>query len=96
MNKKIFIGIEVSKETLDLSINGKHIKINNNLEAIYSLYKKDISSKEITLYVLEPTGGYELLVMRVLQEHGAPVHRAHPNKFMLLPKLKVILLKLIN
>jgi len=39
MNKKeIFIGIDVSKETLDISITGKHYKIANNMEAISTLY----------------------------------------------------------
>jgi len=76
---KIFIGIDVSKSSLDISFNGKHSKIQNTFEAISSFIKDDIADIKITLCVLESTGGYEKLVTKVFQESGIPVHRVHPN-----------------
>jgi transposase len=77
---KIFIGIDVSKETLDIFMDSKHSKIQNTSLAISSFIKNDISDKKIQLCVLESTGGYEKLAMSVMQQAGIPVHKAHPNK----------------
>jgi transposase len=83
MNKndnKIFIGIDVSKATLDISLSGKHYKINNTAKSILSFIKDSIVAKKIVLCVLESTGGYERLAMQLLSKADVPVHRAHPNK----------------
>jgi transposase len=77
---KIFMGIDVSKATLDISINNKHYKINNTDKAITDFIKSVIASNKISLCVLEATGGYERLVMKKLQQKGIAVHRAHPNR----------------
>lgn len=79
-NKEVFIGIDVSKETLDFSIGGKHYKISNGSEAVLAFYNQYIASYKVVLCVLESTGGYENNVMSILQNQGIPVHRAHPNK----------------
>jgi len=81
----IFMGIDVSKETLDISINGQHSKIKNTKQAISnfittSIKKLDIANQEIKLCVLESTGGYEKISMKLLQQAGIAVHRAHPNR----------------
>jgi len=76
----IFMGIDVSKETLDISLNGRHKKTGNNARAISDFIKSDIAGKKIRLCVLEATGGYERLVMCLLQAAGIPVHRVHPNR----------------
>lgn len=78
-NKKIFIGIDVSKATLDISCSGKHYKIANTIKDISAFIKKDIAQKNITLVALESTGGYERNVLKLLCESKIPVHRAHPN-----------------
>ncbi len=77
---KLFIGIDVSKATLDISMNKKHYKIKNTDEAITDFIKSVIASNKIKLCVLESTGGYERLVMKKLQEWDIAVHRTHPNK----------------
>ncbi|WP_417905467.1 IS110 family transposase [Candidatus Tisiphia endosymbiont of Micropterix aruncella] len=77
---KIFMGIDVSKNTLDISMNNIHYKIKNTDKAISDFIKSEIASLNIVLTVLESTGGYERLVMRVLQQAGLAVHRAHPNR----------------
>lgn len=79
------MGIDVSKETLDISLNGKHSKINNKKKAISNfittnIRKLDIAGQRIKLCVLESTGGYEKLSMKLLQEAEINVHRAHPNR----------------
>jgi transposase len=77
---KIFIGIDVSKETLDIFMDSHHFKIQNANKAISFFIKKNISDKKIQLCVVESTGGYERLVMSMMQQADISVHRAHPNK----------------
>lgn len=84
MNTKdnVFMGIDVSKDTLDIYFNNKHNKIKNNIKSISNFINKEIivHNLNIALCVLESTGGYEKLVMKLLQNAGIKVHRAHPNK----------------
>jgi transposase len=76
-----FIGIDVSKDTLDIYYSSKHFKIKNDARSISNFIKLEITSSiQIKLCVLESTGGYEKLVMKILQQAGVPVHRAHPNR----------------
>jgi len=76
---KIFMGIDVSKETLDLSLNQKHYKITNtDIDIKRFIQKHETCLVNVALCALEATGGYELKVMRILQRHGVPVHRANP------------------
>jgi transposase len=75
-----FVGIDVSKETLDISLQKQSFKIPNKKNAICSFIKKHMENKPVKLSVLEATGGYERLVRRCLLEKGIPVHTAHPNK----------------
>jgi len=76
----IFMGIDVSKATLDISLNNIHFKIKNTDEAISAFIKAEIASKKISLVALESTGSYERLCMKMLQKAGVAVHRAHPNR----------------
>lgn len=71
-----FVGIDVSKETLDLHLlpQGKSWKVpNGEFEALCEKLKP----YRPRLIVLEPTGGYELGVMRAFRQAGLPVKRAH-------------------
>lgn len=92
MNTKgnIFMGIDVSKDTLDIHLNNKHNKIKNNIKSISNFINKQIivHNLNIALCVLESTGGYEKLVMKLLQNAGIKVHRAHPNKVYAFAKAK--------
>lgn len=88
---KIFMGIDVSKDTMDICFNFKHYRIKNNFKAIISFIKsviEPIGVNNIKLCVLESTGGYENMVMRLLQQSGIKVHRAHPNKVYAFAKAK--------
>ena len=76
-----FMGIDVSKDTLDIYYNEKHFKIKNENKSISNFIKLErLDSAKIKLCVLESTGGYEKLVMKLLQQASVPVHRAHPNR----------------
>ncbi|WP_259349209.1 IS110 family RNA-guided transposase [Wolbachia pipientis] len=79
MARTVFIGIDVSKETLDISINNKHQRIENVETAISEFIKSKMANVFVKLCVVESTGGYKKLVIKLLREHNIAVHRAHPN-----------------
>jgi transposase len=76
----IFIGIDVSKDSLDISLLDKHYKIKNNDSAIESFIKNHLIGLSIGLCVVESTGGYERLLIIKFNGVGIRVYRAHPNK----------------
>lgn len=86
----VFMGIDVSKDYLDIHFALKHFKIKNDLKNISNFIKLDLFAANVTikLCVLESTGGYEQLVMKLLQQNGIKVHRAHPNKVYAFAKVK--------
>jgi transposase len=70
--KEFFVGVDVSKETLDVAIYGTkhHIKIANNAEGFKQL-QAWLKSQSISLndcwFVLEYTGGYEYRLVQFCQ-----------------------------
>lgn len=80
LNNNIFMGIDVSKDTLDIHLAGNSFKIANKDEEILSFIAKELGFLSINLCVLEHTGGYEKRIFKLLQEHDIPVHRAHPSR----------------
>jgi transposase len=82
LKNKIFIGIDVSKATLDISLSDKHFQINNTNDAISFFINEEIICKKIviTLVCLESTGGYETVALQCFHTVGIPIHRAHPNR----------------
>lgn len=82
VNNKSFVGIDVSKETVDISLMGKHFKIKNSKDDLLFFIEEQIKKHSImpALVCLESTGGYEKKAMRCFQENNIPIHRAHPNK----------------
>lgn len=73
-------GIDVSKEWLDISINGNVSRINQTQKELAVFIKDRQARDKQTLAVLESTGGYERLAVECLAEAGFKVHVAHPNK----------------
>lgn len=73
-------GIDVSKEWLDVSIEGKVSRINQTKESIEAFIKQNRANEKPTLAVLESTGGYEQLIANCLEGAGLLVHIAHPNR----------------
>jgi transposase len=82
MNNKLFMGIDISQETADISFKGKHFKIKNTHQDLSLFIEKKIEETNMipTLVCLESTGGYEKKAIRCFQGHNIPIHRAHPNK----------------
>jgi transposase len=81
---KLFVGVDVSKEVLDLHYNGNSVNVTNNqkgLIRLYKLLKKEITKgNEIAMIVCEATGGYENKLMEFMMSNQLPIHRAHANK----------------
>lgn len=84
----LFCGIDVSKDWIDIAVDGKVSRVNQTQEEIEAFIKEHVQSPGETLAVLESTGGYELLAAHCLNEAGATVHIAHPNKVRAFAKVK--------
>jgi transposase len=80
MDTNIFVGIDVSKQTLDVALgeDAKPIQISNDQTGVDALVKK-LKSISPNLVVLEATGGYEALVASTLYDSGLPVVVANPR-----------------
>jgi transposase len=80
-NKSQWVGIDVSKATLDVYLRpmGKAIKIANNEEGITDLVKQ-LKAVEVNLIVLEATGGLETEVIIQLQTALLPVAMINPRQ----------------
>jgi len=74
-----FVGIDVSKDTLDVFIRPamKSWKVENR--DFHPLVEK-LKRLEPQLIVLEATGGYEQGILTALRKAGLPVSREHPLK----------------
>lgn len=72
---ELFVGIDVSKSWLDVAVHEQAeaaIRVGNNETGIASLVKR-LKKLNPTLLVLEPTGGFEMLVVAELSHAGLPV-----------------------
>lgn len=77
--QKVCIGIDVSKDTLDIFYESKSYKISNTKNAIVSFIETHIKDTSNTLCVMENTGGYERLAEETFIKHSIPVHIGHAN-----------------
>lgn len=75
-----FIGIDVSKQKLDISFNDKHIIICNNFESVCNFIDSHLRELVVGVCVVESTGGYENAIIKAFLDRKIPIHRAHPNK----------------
>jgi transposase len=80
-NKSQWVGIDVSKATLDVYLRpmGKAMKIANNEEGITDLVKQ-LKAVEVNLIILEATGGLETEVIIQLQTALLPVAMINPRQ----------------
>jgi transposase len=71
---EIFVGIDVSKGSLDVAIHEQDetYRVGNDDVGISELVKR-MKELKPTLIVLEPTGGFEMLVVAELMHAGLPV-----------------------
>lgn len=76
-----FVGIDVSKAYLDVAIRptGETWRVSSDPEGITALVER-VRSASPQLVVLEPTGGYELLVLTSLLDARLPVAVINPRQ----------------
>ena len=80
-----YVGIDVSKDTLDIHDRGRHSTINNDRGAVRRRCKQIARIGEDgtcppPMVVLEATGAYERLLTRELDRAGVPHRRCNPRQ----------------
>lgn len=77
---KSYIGIDVSKDILDVFIlpSKKYMQFKNNAKGVQKISKKLISFPQASI-VMEATGGYEKLVARALQKADLSISVVNPR-----------------
>ena len=78
MSDKPVVGVDVSKEWLDLCWRGESVRIANSAAAITAW----LDRVDPALVALEPTGGYERPLLAALRERAIPALRVHPNRLV--------------
>jgi len=81
MTSKRFIGVDVSKDWLDIAVHGSHrsARIANTPQAI-AAFLSGLDPDAVGLIAFEPTGGYEQSLRHGLAAAGLPFARVHPNQ----------------
>ena len=93
---KHYLGIDVSKEHVDVDCSGETFNYRNQqsgLEPLITKLKGMHKRDELKLVICEATGGYEQSLVSACQEAGLPVHVAHANKIRHFAKSKGLLAK---
>jgi len=78
MKKQVYVGIDVSKETLDVALGDKPFVVNNDPEGIAILSKKLRRSKP-AIIAIEASGGYEYAVTAALAAAKLNVALVNPR-----------------
>jgi transposase len=80
MKPQIFVGLDVSKQHLDVALRpgNRHFVISNDDRGIKQLVKR-LAALKPQLLVLEASGGYESLVTAALAEAQLPVALVNPQ-----------------
>jgi transposase len=77
-----FIGIDVGGAGLDVAWHrGDSAHYANRPDAIATLVKRLQAQPEVTRIVVEPTGGYEKLLVKALRQAQLPVEIIHTTRF---------------
>ncbi len=94
MEEKVFIGVDVSKDSLDVAIGTQKeiITFTNDQKGVDSLVKK-LRRIDAQLTVFESTGGYELLAASCLAQAGLSVVIVNPRQVRNFAKATGILAK---
>jgi transposase len=80
MKMQVFVGLDVSKQHLDVALRpqGRHFVTPNDDRGIKQLVKR-LAALQPELVVLEASGGYEFLVIAALAEAQLPVALVNPQ-----------------
>ena len=81
-NEKIFVGVDVSKATLDVyrPDTNEIFQIENSDEAIAVLCSQLEKKKRKVMVVMEGTGGYEQLLLKLLAKHKLDAAVINPRR----------------
>jgi len=81
MEEKVFVGVDVSKDSLDVAIGPQKaiITFSNDQKGVDALVKK-LRRIDVQLTVFESTGGYELLAASCLAESELPAVIVNPRQ----------------
>ena len=81
MQDKIFIGVDVASQWLDIAVHGRPgaIRIANEAGAIEA-WLAGLDPATVELVAFEPTGGYERPLAAALRAAGLRFVRVHPNE----------------
>ena len=80
MEPEVFVGIDVSKASLEVAIDGGETwSVANRSDAVGALIER-LTQRVVTLVVLEATGGLESAVVAELAAAGIPVVVANPRQ----------------
>ena len=91
MKDKLYIGVDVSKNWIDIGTHGqsKTQRIDNDETAI-AAWVGSLAPWDVALVCFEPTGGYERLLRHCLRDAGIPFARVHPNQIAAYRKMRGI------
>jgi transposase len=76
MTDKPIVGVDVSKEWLDIAIAGGDVERIDNKQDIIDRWLERVGP---SLVAFEPTGGYERVLQQCLRRRGVLFVRVHPN-----------------
>lgn len=94
MSEQVFIGVDVSKNKLDVAeAHGAEFKSFENTDEGQSQMKEFLGSRKPTLIVLEATGGFEKGALRILASARLPVVPVNPRQVRDFAKAMGILAK---
>lgn len=86
---KMYVGVDVSKEHLDVAVAGERavIRLANSAEAV-ACWLAGFAPGCVALVAYEPTGGYERVLAQGLADAGLPGVRVHPNEIAAVRRLR--------
>lgn len=81
MPQNTFVGIDVSKDTLDIHMLPSNRRLQcSNSPSDTQMLAIELARAEPSLIVLEATGGYQTLLAATLYDHGLPVVVVNPRQ----------------
>ena len=90
---KNVVGIDISKQLLDVDWLNKPITFDNSKEGINQLIAKLSKLNSLSLVICEASGGYEQKLVHACHISNLPIHVAHANKIRHFAKSKGLLAK---
>jgi transposase len=88
----VIVGIDVSKDRLDITGMEDVTSLDNTTDGVLSLIEH-LQTRKAELVICEPSGGYERLLIAMLQSHCIPVARVNARQVRDFARAKGVLAK---